>query len=350
MFKKTFQRKRIDPSDSIFTGEQFVDKISIQLFSYSKDHVEETIEPDLKSLSLPDTKTSSFWLNCHGLHEPEIINKICDPFNIDQLFVMDILDVNQRQKISFSNKYCFITLKSLLPGVKEIELEQLSIIIGKNYLISFQEKKSNYFEHIRSRIRSNIGSVRSKNADYLLYVIIESILENFERSLQYLDDQMEILGPIDIDSDPSPLRLRKIESLKRQCNQVKTTLNPIREIIFKLIGNDTKLISEENTKYFHEIKDYCISQMDSADRQLIRLESASNMFFSVQGYRMNQIMKTLTMIATIFIPLTFIAGIYGMNFTTMPELSWEYGYPTIWITILVITIGIIIYFKKKKWL
>jgi len=350
MMKKILNRKQVNPSIPIFTGKKHSEKISIQLFKYNNDDYLEDSNFSLKDFEgFPEIK-ENFWLNIHGIHDIKIIEQVCKKLNIHQLTIQDILDINQRPKIQEYDTYHFFSLKSILPSqTSELETEQLSFILGKNYLVSFQEKKADYFDHVRQRIRNKIGLIREKGTDYLLYLLLESILDNYFKTVNNIEIKLDKLELSDIDTDPSPKVLKKIDSFKRQIYQIKKTIIPIKEFVSKIERKQIILPDKKDIKFYYELKDLCLSLIDDCDQIAMRLESNINLFFSVQGHRMNQVMKILTVVSTIFIPLTFIAGIYGMNFTHMPELSWEFGYLSVWFVMLIIFSYMLLYFKRKKW-
>ncbi|MBC8321549.1 MAG: magnesium/cobalt transporter CorA [Bacteroidetes bacterium] len=350
MTKKVLNRKTKTPLIPVFTGIKFSEEISIQLFSYNKDKFVEKKKISEKEFKGFSDLTYQHWLNIHGIHDVEIINNICKKVGIHSLAIQDILDVNQRPKFQEFENYWFFSIKSILPSDNmKIESEQLSFIMGKNYLVSFQERKADYFDHIRYRIREKAGVLREKGTDYLLFLLLESILDNYFNTISDIEKQVEDLEVIDINSDPSPTTLKTIELCKRQLQLIKKTIAPIKEFLTKVEREEFNLINEKHIKYFFELKDLCLTILDNCDKIEMRLESSINLFFSVQGHRMNQIMKTLTVVASIFIPLTFIAGIYGMNFNNMPELTWKWGYFGIWIIIISVFGGMLMYFKRKKW-
>ncbi len=348
--RKFLNRKNLNPSTPVFTGVKHSDNLSIQLFKYNKDeYLEEIIfsENDLKEFS---DSNYQHWLNTHGIHDVEKITALCKTLNIHDLVIQDILDVNQRPKFQEFDDYWFFSTKSILPSkTNEIESEQLSFIIGNHFLVSFQEKKGDYFEHIRYRIREKVGIVRERGADYLLYLLLEALLDNYFKTLERIDSEVEKFEIIDINSDPSPEILNTIEAYKRQINFIKKTIIPIKEIVTKVEREKFHLIQKKHIKYYFELKDLSLTLLDISDSILSRLESSVNLFFSVQGHRMNMVMKTLTVISSIFIPLTFIAGVYGMNFENIPELHFKWGYFAVWGIMILIFVLMLFYFKKKKW-
>ncbi len=342
-------RKKKDPNKFIFTGENTEDKTNMQLFRYNQDTCTE--ETGITQ-TVPDIDINSndqYWLNIYYLNDREKIVAICKKLNIHNLIIQDILDVNQRPKYQEFENYAFLTIKSILPADHEVITEQISFIIGKNYLLSFQEKKADYFEHLRFRIRENSGIIRSRGADYLLFTLLESILDNYFITIQQLENDISTLDFVNMRTDPPPASLEKIEQYKCHVHTIKKAIYPIRDFTLGIERKEIQHIEKRHYKYFYEIKDLCLTLIDHCDAIDTSLESITNLYFSIQGYRMNQVMKTLTIVATIFIPLTFIAGIYGMNFHYMPELEWQYGYAMVWGTFILIFVGMVFYLKKKKW-
>ncbi len=350
MGKKKLTRKKSNPQNLIFTGTKYTEDFKMQLFSYNQNELLEVTDFLEKDFIGFTDETKKYWLNTHAIHDVKQINSICKKIGIHNLVIQDILDVNQRPKFQQYENYLFFTIKSLLPTNNvDIEAEQLSFILGKNFLISFQEKKADHFEHVRHRLRENIGISRERTSDFLLFLLLESILDNYFKTIDSIEDKIENIALIDINEDPSPEILNTIEIYKRQLHTIKKTIIPIRDFATKIEREPFNLIEQKHLKYFFEIKDICLTLLDNCDKIETRLESNINLFFSIQGHRMNQVMKTLTVVSTIFIPLTFLAGIYGMNFTNIPELTWKWGYAAFWGIIIVIFIIMLSYFKRKKW-
>lgn len=350
MRKARLNRKIVNPSIPIYTGEVSAQTIGMQLFKYDENKCIEDIAYSLKKFNGIDNDGYQYWLNIDGIHDAELVKTICKTMDIHELTIQDILDVDQRTKFQDYDNYWFFSIKSIVPTREvQLEQEQLSFILGHNFLISFQEKKADYFEHIRQRLRNKIGIIRNRSADYLLYLLLESILDNYFKTVDSIEDNIIKLRILDLDTDPSPELIKKIELYKRELNLIKKTISTIKDFLAKMERDNTGFIKEVHLKYYFELKDLCLTLLDNCDTLSARLESSINLFFSIQGSRMNQVMKTLTVVSTIFIPLTFIAGVYGMNFTNMPELTWKWGYLFAWGLMLIILIGMIIYFKKKKW-
>jgi len=348
--RKILNRKKTNPSVPIFTGVKYTETLSLQLFKYNQEECIEDPDYIQKEFNGFQQNEYQYWLNVYGIHDVEKIKNICSKLGVHDLAIQDILDVNQRPKFQEFEKHWFFTLKSIIPTNNSLlEQQQLSFILGSNFLVSFQEKKADYFDHIRQRLRNKAGIIRERGSDYLLFLLLESIMDNYFKTVNDIDGKIEKLGLVDTETDPSPFTLKTIELYKRQIHQIKKTIIPIKEFVTKIEREKFGFIHEKHIKYFYELRDLCLSLIDDCEYIEVRLESSINLFFSVQGHRMNQVMKILTIVATIFIPLTFIAGVYGMNFSNMPELNWEWGYFGAWFIMIIVFIVMIIYFKRKNW-
>lgn len=346
---KLLNRKKTDPYSFIYTGDQTNISTDIQLFEYDSASIREVRELAAEDVGELNESEGFQWLNIYGLNDTELIASLCKKQGIDNLVIQDILDMNQRPKFQEFDDYSFLTIKSTTPDSSKLNIEQMSFIFNHHFLISFQEKQADHFEHLRVRLRENKGLIRKKGPDFLLYTMLEALLDNHFKTLENVNQEIRSLNLNNIKTNPSPAVLEDIESLKVFVQFIKSSIQPIREFAQNTERNPVPFIAADNLKYFSEIKDLCLTLIDNCDTLLTSLESSINLFFSVQGHKMNQIMKTLTIVATVFIPLTFVAGIYGMNFKHMPELEWQYGYFAVWGLMLIMLIVMIFYFRKKRW-
>jgi magnesium transporter len=342
-------RKKNDPNKFIFTGVASEKRIGVQLFKYNALECNENRDFNPADFEGFTDSKYCYWLNIHGLNDTEAISSICKKQQVHDLVIQDILDVNQRPKFQTFENFCFLTLKSVLPSDQELITEQISFVFGSNYLMSFQEREADYFEHLRYRLRDKKGILSERGPDYLLYTMLESILDNYFKTLQQMEDNMEAFDVLSGFHEPSPEILEKIESYKKHLHIIRRTILPIKEFSQVIEREDNPYIEKKHLKYFLEIKDLSLTLLDQCETLTASLESSTNLFFSLQSHRMNQVMKTLTIVATIFIPLTFVAGIYGMNFSHMPELEWKYGYAGVWGLFIIMLLGMLSYFKKKNW-
>ena len=321
-----------------------------QLYIFSADHfnvTEDNIDyTQLKKELSPD---SVAWLNFHHIPNDKDLQEISRIFNIHRTTREDILDVTQRPKVEEFEGYLYFSLASFLPSKKGIpNTEQISFILGDHFLISIQERKADHFTEVRNRIIHNTGILRTKKADYLLYRLLDCILDNYQDVLEQLNEEIESLD-FEATSSPSPEILNKIEKDKRLLIHLRKLIYPIKEIVARLDIGFPNFILKENEPYFRDIRDTAQSLLDEVDTNKQILESLTQLYYATLSHRMNEIMKVLTMVGAIFIPLTFIAGIYGMNFINMPELEWKYGYYFIWGVMISLALLLLIYFKRKKW-
>jgi magnesium transporter len=294
------------------------------------------------------------WLNIHGLNNIELVKSVGSYFKIDEFILADILNTSKRTKLEEQKEALFFNIKSLLPSENSdnISVEQISFILKEGVLISFQEKRSDFFTHIRERIRTHSGIVRTKKADYLLYILLDSIMENFYVTLEYEEDKIEELINLTKKST-DPIILEKIEHHRDNFNFLKRSIIPLRDSLYNINSikedNVFNVIENENFSFFNRLHQKSLELLEQIESDMGSLESASNFFFSAQTHKMNEIMKTLTIVSAIFIPLTFIVGVYGMNFEYMPELKYENGYYIVVSIMFLIVIGMIYYFKRRRW-
>jgi magnesium transporter len=342
--------RKVQPSTLEYTGIHKDVATEMQLFVYDLNDVTEyqQLEPQDIDSSIEATKVN--WINIHGLNNHAFIEKV----GADYFIIGDILNTTKRTRIEEYHDILFFNVKSLLPlkASDNINVEQISFLLKDNVLISFQEKRSDFFTHIRERIRTNSGVVRTKRADYLLYLLLDAIIENFYITIESEENKVDDL--IDLSKEnTNPEVLALIEKHRDNFNFLKRSIIPLRDSLYsiKSIKDDNVFndIQPENFTFFSRLHQKCLELLEQIDSDLITLDSTSNYFFSAQNHKMNQVMKTLTVVSMFFLPLTFIVGVYGQNFKNLPELEWEYGYFIIWGIMLAVVAGMFIYFKIKKW-
>ena len=346
--------KKVQPVLLEYTGVHKFTQTESQLFIYDDLDLAEFHEFDVDEIEKHVDYQKVNWLNVHGLNESDYIKKIGDFLKVDNFILSDILNINKRTKIEEYHDTLFFNIKSLLPedNSDNIKVEQISFLLKNGILVSFQEKRSDFFTHIRERIRTHSGIVRTKKADYLLFLLLDSIIENFYITIENEEDKVEDLISLSkISSDLSILE--KIEKHRDNYNFLKRSIIPLRDSLFsiKSIKDDTVFnsIEDKNFTFFERLHQKCLELLEQIEYDLITLESASNFYISSQSHKMNEVMKTLTVVSVFFMPLTFIVGVYGMNFDNMPELHWKYGYFIILGVMFLLLIGMIVYFKKRKW-
>ncbi|HKO78663.1 MAG TPA: magnesium/cobalt transporter CorA [Flavobacterium sp.] len=346
--------KRLQPYTLEYTGVHKNKEVEMQLFVYDDCVVNEYDNAPISFLEKHINLTKINWLNVHGLTDLDLLKEIANHFNIDDFMLADILNTTKRTKLEEESDVLFFNIKSLLPleDSDEIKVEQISFLLKRGILISFQEKRSDFFTHIRERIRTNSGIVRSKKADYLLFILLDAIIGNFYITLENEENKIEDL--IDLTKNSAdPIILEKIETHRDNFNFLKRSIIPLRDSLYdiKSIQEDNVFneIDPDNFSFFTRLHQKCLELLEQIESDMGSLESASNFFFAAQAHKMNEIMKTLTVISVIFIPLTFIVGVYGMNFDNMPELRYHNGYYLVVSFMFSVVIGMVFYFKRRRW-
>jgi magnesium transporter len=346
--------KRLQPYNLEYTGLHKNKEIEMQLFVYSDCTVDEFENGTIANLEKYIDYNKTNWLNIHGLSDVDLLKDVASYFKIDNFMLADILNTTKRTKLEEEKDVLFFNIKSILPSetTDDIKVEQISFLLKKGILISFQEKRSDFFTHIRERIRTNSGIVRTKKADYLLYILLDAIIGNFYITLEDEENKIEELINLTKNS-VDPIILEKIEIHRDNFNFLKRSIIPLRDSLYdiKSIKEDDVFdeIESDNFSFFTRLHQKCLELLEQIDSDMGSLESASNFFFAAQTQKMNEIMKTLTIISVIFIPLTFIVGVYGMNFDVMPELRYQNGYFLVMGFMLMLVIGMIFYFKRRNW-
>lgn len=328
--------------------EKTSEQVILELITYNREKHDKFASNDVDALlkSLQTDRVN--WLNLDGLNVNPIIEKIQAHFCLHSLIIDDILN-DQRPKTEEFEDYLFVTLKMLyrIEGA-EIDYEQISFVLGTNFLLTFQEKEGDLFDAFRERIRLDQGKVRKKKADYLLYRLIDIVVENYYNVLDTIGQNIEEAED-NISDNTSRETFRKIQHLKKELIYLHKALYPLRDALGKLVKDESSFIQEENIRYFSDVYDHVIHLIDSLDTYRDLTSALMDIYINTQNTRLNEVIRLLTIISTIFIPLTFIVGVYGMNFKTFPELTWKYGYAAIWAVMLTIAGSMIAFFKYKKW-
>lgn len=346
--------RKLQPYNLEYTGIHKRTDSEIQLFVYDDANLSEYVDFNVADLKRSIDVKKTNWLNIHGLNDLDLLKSIGDYFEIDNFMLADILNTTRRTKIEEQQDVLFFNIKSLLPAENSdnISVEQISFLIKDGVLISFQEKRSDFFTHIRERIRTHSGIVRTKKADYLLYILLDSVMENFYITIENEEDKIEELINLTKKS-ADPIILERIEKHRDNFNFLKRSIIPLRDSLYdiKSIKDDNvfNVIEAENFTFFSRLHQKSLELLEQIESDMGSLESASNFFFSAQTHKMNEIMKTLTIVSAIFIPLTFIVGVYGMNFKYMPELEYKHGYYTIVGVMVFIGLLMMYYFKRRRW-
>jgi magnesium transporter len=328
--------------------------VHVTVIDYGPDHLEEKVIQRAEEL-LPyrDSKTVT-WINIEGLHDLPLIEALGRDFDIHPLTLEDVLNCGQRPKIEDYGTYHFLVFKSMFLREGGLELEQISFILGQNYVITLQEVPGDSFEAVRQRIRRGKGLIRKAGPDYLLYALVDALVDEFFPILERYGEQIEELED-EVILQPSPQILQRVHSAKRDLLVLRRTAWPERDTISAFSREESHLIRQETQVYIRDCYDHIIQVIDMIETYRDLASGLQEAYLSSLSNRMNEVMKVLTIISTIFIPLTFIAGIYGMNFApdtspfNMPELRWYWGYPFSLALMAIVAIGLIIFFRRRGW-
>jgi magnesium transporter len=348
---KRGKKSGLPPGTPVFVGERKIEKTKITILDYDEAQFQERIVKEVEEcFPFKDTPTVT-WINIDGIHDVEVIEKLGRNFDLHPLILEDIVNTHQRPKMEEFEQYIYIVLKMLSYDDKahETQTEQVSLILGKNFVISFQEREGDIFEPIRDRIRKGKGRIRKMKADYLAYSLVDAIVDNYFIILEKDGEKIEELED-KVVMDPKPETLQEIHKLKREMIFLRRSVWPLREVVNLLERGESLLIQKSSRIYLRDVYDHTIQVIDTLETYRDMLSGMHDTYLSSISNRMNEVMKVLTIIATIFIPLTFIAGVYGMNFDFMPELKWHWAYFAVWGVMVLVAIFMVIYFKRKKWL
>lgn len=345
------------PGTLIFTGEQKVEKIKIDIFQYNSETLTEKNVDNIEDLKGLVNANSVLWVNICGLHEVDKLERVSELFNLNSLEMEDIINVMHSPKVEELEDHIFMICKMLSfdNSNKKINVEQVSFILGKNFVISFQEREGDVFDFVRERIRNGKGRLRKLGSDYLLYSLVDSIVDTYAVIILELDEMMENIEDELLD-DPKQETLEDIYSFRKEVYKLRRSVVPLKEIIYTVEKDAHPLIQKPNLIFIKDLEDHVRSAADTLENFREQINSMIEIYRSSTGMKLNEIVKVLTIISTIFIPLTFIVGVYGMNFNpnsspfNMPELNWYFGYPFILVLMVIIGILLLVIFKKKKWI
>ncbi len=350
-FKGRSKKIGLPPGTIDYTGEQPIHPTKLSLFTYRHDRLEEKEISQISEALEPSGKFDVTWINIDGNQNHEGIEKLCNAFQIHPLTIEDILTPEQRPKMEDNADYVFLVLKMLSFNEKNatLEHEQVSLLLTKDHVISFQERPGDPFEIIRSRLRAGKGKIKNKGADYLFYALVDTIVDYYFVVLEKVGDRLEEIEDNLLDN-PSTNTLNNLHKIKKEIISLRRLLWPLREALYKLERDEIKLIKRETQIYIRDIYDHTIQIIETVESFRDMVSGMIDLYQSSISNRLNQVMKVLTIISTIFIPLTFITGLYGMNFDHIPELHWRYGYYAVWgLSITVVTVMLTI-FRKNNWL
>lgn len=323
-------------------------QVILELIKYDREQYDRFNHSSIQEVinALDSSKVN--WINVDGLDDKNILDKLQEHFCLHALLIDDVTN-DQRPKAEEYEDYLFFTLKMLyrIEG-SHIDYEQISFVLGTNYLLSFQEKEGDLFDAFRERIRLDQGRVRKQQTDYLLYRLLDIIVDNYYSILDNIGEQIEAIEE-EIEIGSTENTFKQIQKLKKELIFLRKAVYPLRDAMSKLVRGETSFVRDETTRYFADVYDHVVHLIDSLDTYKDLTSGLMDIHINTQNNRMTEVMKVLAVISTIFIPLTFIAGVYGMNFEYMPELTSKWGYPFTWAVMVLIGGGMLVYFRRKKW-
>lgn len=348
---KTISSKAgMPPGSLVHIGEMPAGDVTVRALRYTESEFEEIPVPDNDALMQLKEKDGVVWVQVNGVHQPEKVSAVGEAFGLHSLTLEDILNTGQRAKMEEFAEYLFLIGKILSfdDETDMVQEKHFCLVLQQHFVISFHEAGANIFSPVENRIIKASGKVRKKTADYLAYTLFDTMVDNYFLVLEKIGDQIEAIEDEILDR-PTRQSLEKLHYLKRELTILRKTIWPVREVTNALIRSDVYFVQEDSIKYFMDIYDHTMQIIETIEAFRDVSSSLYDMYISAVSHRMNQVMKVLTVIATIFIPLTFIAGVYGMNFHYMPELTWRWGYFITIAFMAVLGIGMALYFKKKDW-
>lgn len=336
------------PGSLIYTGEQHVNEVSLELMQFNE---EELHESKCNTEQLSELKKEGFttWLNVVGLHDIDIIQKVGEAFNIHNLALEDILNMNQRPTFDEYDDHFFMAAKMFRTAQETIISGQFSMIVGEGYIITFQEKPGDIFDGVRGRLRNTKGRIRSRKSDYLAFALIDVVVDHYMAIIEEYGDEIneqeaQLLG------DFKKEMLSDLNLSKKEVNYLRRYARPLRDTVLAFNKSDLAIIDKRTRPFLKDLNDHITHVTETIDVYRETINDNLNTYHTHMTNKLNDVLKVLTIFSVVFIPLTFMAGIYGMNFEHMPELSYQYSYPIFWAAIVVVAVGMILYFKRKNWL
>jgi len=340
----------LPPGTLVHIGERKTETAQLSLMEYSPETCRE-VRPCTVNQCLPTAETKAVrWINLDGIHDLKLVEELGQAFGVHPLVLEDIVNTGQRPKFEDYGDYIFMVVKMLYldPEHKEIIAEQVSLLLGRGFVLSFQEAPGDVFDIIRERIRQDQGRIRKMGSDYLAYSLMDALLDNYFVVLERFAENIEWVEDHLVER-PSPGILQEVYTLKREAVFLRKCAWPLRELFSALERSGSSLVRKETALYLRDLYDHTIQVVDTVEMFRESISGMLDVYLSSASNRMNEVMKVLTIIATIFIPLTFIAGVYGMNLQ-IPETNWAWSYPAVWAVMLAVAGGMLYYFRKRRWL
>lgn len=350
LFRNQPKQIGLSPGTLVHVGEQKVETTTFSFIDYDLDHLLIEADVSLERCLAFKASPSVSWINLDGLHDISAVESFGRAFDLHPLVMEDILDTGHRPKIEIFDEYMLIILKMFDFNEQsgQVQAEQISIVLTRGEVLSFQERPGDVFDEVRVRLQHKNRRMRQRGADYLTYALIDSIIDSYFHVLEKIADRLELLEK-ELISNPTQETLQQIHKFKGQLILLRKSIWPLRDLVNTMLHDESPLIQESTQIYLRDLYDHSIQIFDTLESFRDTASGLVDLYMSSISYRMNEVIQVLTIMASLFIPLTFVAGIYGMNFDVMPELRWRWGYPLIMALMLFCSVGMLIFFKKKKW-
>ena len=351
LVKKASKKAGLPPGSLVHIGEKKTESVRITAIEYDETRWQEKEVATIEECFPVKGEPTITWIHIRGVHQIAPIEEIGKRLNLHPLLLEDIVNTEQRPKLEEYGDYIFVTSKTLHYEERgdAVQAEQISIIFGSHVVVSFEEHERDEFSSIRERLRNGKGRIRKMGADYLVYALMDTIVDDYFVVLERLGERIEFLEG-ELISTPTPKTVRILHNLKREMILLRKSVWPLREVISGMERGESPLIKEATLVYLRDVYDHTIRVIDTVETFRDLLSGMLDIYLSSISNRMNEVIKVLTIITTIFIPMSFIAGVFGMNFKYMPELEWRFGYPLALAIMCAIGVAMLLYFRKKRWL
>ncbi len=349
LVQKRSRKTGLPPGTLVHIGDKRSEKVVISVFHYAGASCEERQVEQAEGVT-PPTDESVVWANISGVHKLDVLEAIGKQFSLHPLLLEDIANTDQRPKLDDYDSYFFLVLKMLtLNERQDVLVEQVSLVLSRNFVLSFQENGHDVFQPVRERLRAGKGRLRQAGADYLFYTLVDAVVDQYFAVLESVGEKIEALQHVVV-ADPKPETLKDIHALKRQLLFLRRAVWPLRDVTNNLSRSDCPFMQQPTKLFFRDVYDHVVQIVDTIETLREMVSASLDIYLSSVSYRLNAVMRVLTVITTIFMPLSFIASIYGMNFEHMPELKAEWGYPAVLLVMVLVGIGMLAAFRRKRWL
>ena len=338
------------PGTLVFVGDQKLERSNIEVIDYDAENIKVLKDQSVAALGEFFPSKNISWINVSGLHDMELVRSVGEKFNLHPLLTEDVVNTGQRPKCEEFDEHLFFVLKMLRidEETDQLRSEQLSLVVGDHYLITFQEDEQDVFKTVRDRLLRPTTKIRHRNSDYLAYALMDAVVDNYIYIIEQFGEKVEALES-EVMAATRPEQLERIYSYKREINYLRKTIRPVRDLVRGYKDAESTLVHDETYSYINDLMDHVEHASEAIETYQVMLTDQLNLYQSAINNRLNDILRTLTIFSVVFIPLTFLAGIYGMNFKYFPELDYPFAYPVFWGVQIFIAVGMLFYFKRKKW-